>query len=69
MSENDPKVPAKRGRKRKRFHLIHKKSHSQKPEEENGNDADEGSTNGDNRDEGFIDDDRSGDDNDEDSSE
>lgn len=70
--ENGPKIPAKRGRKRKRFHLIHKKSHSvptQKPEEENNGDQEEGSTNGENGDEGFIDDDRSGDnevDNDED---
>ena len=39
-----------------------------KLEEENGIEGDEGSTNGDTRDEGFIDDDRSGDD-DEDNSE
>ena len=67
-SENTLKVPGKRGRKRKRFHLIHKKSHSTKPEDENGNEADDGSTNGDARDEGFIDDDRSGEE-DEDNSE
>ena len=72
--ENGPKIPAKRGRKRKRFHLIHKKSHSaptQKPEEENNGDQEEGSINGENGDEGFIDDDRSGDnevDNEEDNS-
>lgn len=64
--EHGPKVPGKRGRKKKRFHLIHKKTHSasaQKPEEENGKEQEEGSTNGDTKDEGFIDDDRSGDEN------
>ena len=72
--ENGPKIPAKRGRKRKRFHLIHKKSHTApipKTEGDNEKEQEDGSVNGENGDEGFIDDDRSGDndvDNDEENS-
>ena len=65
--ESGPKIPAKRGRKKKRFHLIHKKSHTAPVQKE----PEEGSLNGENGDEGFIDDDRSGDndvDNDEENS-